>query len=259
MADRKILIAFVLNMLFSAIEFIGGIVTGSVAIVSDSIHDLGDALSIGMAYYLEKLSRKQPDNKYTYGYMRYSVLGSVLTTIILIVGSVLIIWNSVDRIYHPVIINYDGMMAFAVIGMLINLGAAFVTHGGSSLNQKAINLHMLEDVLGWVDVMDGLFVPSISFGMPVIESIRPSTNLFFDVHLMVQEPIRYIEEFKRVGADLITIHAEACEDIEATVLKIRESGCKVGMSISPDTDVSVVEPWIKKVDMILRKYRCYGI
>lgn len=102
-----------------------------------------------------------------------------------------------------------------------------------------------------IDVMDGLFVPSISFGMPVIESIRPATNLFFDVHLMVQEPIRYIEEFKRVGADLITIHAEACEDIEATITKIREAGCKVGMSISPDTDVSVVEPWITKVDMIL--------
>lgn len=102
-----------------------------------------------------------------------------------------------------------------------------------------------------VDVMDGLFVPSISFGMPVIESIRPATNLFFDVHLMVQEPIRYIDEFKRVGADLITIHAEACEDIEATICKIRENGCKVGLSISPDTDVSVLEPWIKKVDMIL--------
>lgn len=162
MADRKILIAFVLNVLFSAIEFIGGIVTGSVAIVSDSIHDLGDALSIGMAYYLEKLSKKQPDNKYTYGYMRYSVLGSVITTIILIVGSVLIIWNSVDRIYHPVIINYDGMMVFAVIGMLINLWAAFVTHGGSSLNQKAINLHMLEDVLGWVVVLVGAVVMKLT-------------------------------------------------------------------------------------------------
>lgn len=102
-----------------------------------------------------------------------------------------------------------------------------------------------------IDVMDGLFVPSISFGMPVIESIRPATNLFFDVHLMVQEPIRYIEAFKKAGADLITIHAEACEDIEATIGKIRENGCKVGLSISPDTDVSVVEPWIKKVDMIL--------
>jgi ribulose-phosphate 3-epimerase len=102
-----------------------------------------------------------------------------------------------------------------------------------------------------VDVMDGLFVPSISFGMPVMESIRKATNLFFDVHLMVQEPIRYIDEFKRVGADLITIHAEACEDIAATIGKIREAGCKVGLSISPDTDVSVVEPWIEKVDMIL--------
>ena len=102
-----------------------------------------------------------------------------------------------------------------------------------------------------IDVMDGLFVPSISFGMPVIESIRPATNLFFDVHLMVKEPIRYIDEFKRVGADLITIHAEACEDIEATIAKIRENGCKVGLSISPDTECSVLEPWIKKVDMIL--------
>ncbi len=102
-----------------------------------------------------------------------------------------------------------------------------------------------------IDVMDGLFVPSISFGMPVIESIRPATKLFFDVHLMIREPIRYIEEFKKAGADLITIHAEACEDIEATIQKIREAGLKVGMSINPETEVSVVEPWIKKVDMIL--------
>ena len=94
-------------------------------------------------------------------------------------------------------------------------------------------------------------MPSISFGMPVIESIRPASSLFFDVHLMVREPIRYIDEFKRVGADLITIHAEACEDIGATIAKIREAGCKVGMSISPDTPVSVLEPWIKKGDMIL--------
>lgn len=102
-----------------------------------------------------------------------------------------------------------------------------------------------------IDVMDGLFVPSISFGMPVIESLRPATKLFFDVHLMVQEPIRYIEEFKRVGADLITIHAEACEDIAATIQKIRECGCQVGLSINPETDVSVVEPWIEQVDMVL--------
>lgn len=102
-----------------------------------------------------------------------------------------------------------------------------------------------------IDVMDGLFVPSISFGMPVITSIRPASSLFFDVHLMVQEPIRYIEEFKKAGADLITIHAEACEDIGATIRKIRECGCKAGLSISPETECSVLEPWISRVDMIL--------
>ncbi len=102
-----------------------------------------------------------------------------------------------------------------------------------------------------IDVMDGLFVPSISFGMPVIQSIRPSSPLFFDVHLMVQEPIRYIEEFQKTGADLITIHAEACEDIGATIQKIRKCGCKVGLSISPETKATVLEPWISQVDMVL--------
>ena len=215
MADRKILIAFVLNVLFSAIEFIGGIVTGSVAIISDSIHDLGDALSIGMAYYLEKLSRKQPDNKYTYGYMRYSVLGSVLTTIILIVGSVLIIWNSVDRIYHPVIINYDGMMAFAVIGMLINLGAAFVTHGGSSLNQKAINLHMLEDVLGWVVVLVGAVVmkltnisiidPLMSIGVALFILINATRMLIQAIDLFMEKVPDEIDT-EEIKEHLMNIH-----------------------------------------------------
>ena len=101
------------------------------------------------------------------------------------------------------------------------------------------------------DVMDGIFVPSISFGMPVLESIRPATNLVCDVHLMITEPIRYIEAFKKAGADLITIHLEACEDVNATIEKIRECGCKVGLSISPDTPVSALESYVDKVDMVL--------
>ena len=101
------------------------------------------------------------------------------------------------------------------------------------------------------DVMDGIFVPSISFGMPVLQSIRPGTNLFCDAHLMITEPIRYVEEFKKAGADLITIHLEACEDVEATIAKIRECGCKVGVSICPETPVSELEKYVDKVDMIL--------
>lgn len=101
------------------------------------------------------------------------------------------------------------------------------------------------------DVMDGIFVPSISFGMPVLKSIRSGTNLVCDVHLMITEPIRYVEDFAKAGADLITIHLEACEDVNATIDKIKACGCKVGISIKPNTPVSALQPYLKKVDMIL--------
>ena len=101
------------------------------------------------------------------------------------------------------------------------------------------------------DVMDGLFVPSISFGMPVLASIRKETDLFLDVHLMIREPVRYIREFAESGANLITVHYEACSDVAATLRAIREAGVKVGMSIRPETPVSVLRPFVKSLDLIL--------
>lgn len=101
------------------------------------------------------------------------------------------------------------------------------------------------------DVMDGMFVPSISFGMPVLQSIKPITKIVCDAHLMVQEPIRYVEAFAKAGADLITVHVEACEDVLATIAKIKECGCKVGVSICPETPVSAVEGLLDKIDMVL--------
>lgn len=156
--DKNILIAFLLNLAFSVFEFIGGAVTGSVAIMSDALHDMGDAASIGVSYFLERKSHKQPDDVYTYGYGRYSVLGSLVTTLILLVGSALVIYNAVMRIVNPVEIHYDGMIVFAIVGALVNLGAAWFTRGGDSLNQKAVNLHMLEDVLGWIVVLVGAII-----------------------------------------------------------------------------------------------------
>lgn len=102
-----------------------------------------------------------------------------------------------------------------------------------------------------VDVMDGMFVPSISFGMPVITSIRKESSLFFDVHLMVQEPIRYIEEFVKAGADSITIHIEACKDVAATIHKIKEMGIQCGISVNPETAVEKVLPYLEMVNMVL--------
>ena len=101
------------------------------------------------------------------------------------------------------------------------------------------------------DVMDGMFVPSISFGMPVLESIRKETDLFLDVHLMIREPIRYVNEFVKCGADLITVHYEACCDVMQTIEAIRKTGVKVGLSIRPETPVSVLRPFFGKLDLIL--------
>lgn len=101
------------------------------------------------------------------------------------------------------------------------------------------------------DVMDGVFVPSISFGMPVLKSIRSCTNQVVDAHLMITEPIRYIEEFVKSGADLITVHLEACEDVDETLDAIRAQGVKVGISIKPKTDVEALRPYLGKLDMIL--------
>lgn len=102
-----------------------------------------------------------------------------------------------------------------------------------------------------VDVMDGMFVPSISYGMPVIKSIRKSTGKVLDVHLMISEPIRYIADFAASGADMITVHVEACSDVVATIEKIREYKLKVGITLNPDTPVSAIKPYLNRVDMVL--------
>lgn len=156
--QKNILIAFILNLSFSVFEIIGGFFTGSVAIISDALHDTGDALSIGIAYFLEKKSRKHADEKYTYGYGRYSVLGGLITTVILLTGSVFVISNSIRKIINPSDINADGMIIFAIIGVIVNFAATLFTRHGDSLNQKAVNLHMLEDVLGWAVVLIGSIV-----------------------------------------------------------------------------------------------------
>ena len=156
--EKNILIAFILNLSFSIFEIIGGFFTGSVAIISDAVHDLGDATSIGISYFLEKKSKKQPDETYTYGYARFSVIGSVITTLILLFGSVMVIYNAILRIINPVEINYNGMIIFAIVGAVVNFVAAYFTKDGDSLNQKAVNLHMLEDVLGWIVVLVGAIV-----------------------------------------------------------------------------------------------------
>ncbi len=211
--EKNILIAFILNLAFSVFEFFGGIFTGSVAIISDSIHDIGDAASIGLSYFLEKKSKKEPDAEYTYGYARYSVLGGVITTMILLIGSVAVIYNAVIKIANPSEINYNGMILFAIVGVFVNLLAALLTRKGDSLNQKAVNLHMLEDVLGWIVVLVGAVVmkftdlaiidPIMSIGVSVYILINAAKNLKEALDLFLEKAPK--------GIELKEIESHLCE------------------------------------------------
>ena len=185
--DKKILVAFLLNLFFSVLEFIGGTVTGSVAIISDSLHDLGDAAGIGLSYFFERKSKKAPDDDYTYGYLRYSVMGSLMITVILLTGSVFVIYKAVLRLIDPVPVNYNGMIIFAVIGTAVNFSAVLFTKDGDSLNRKAVNLHMLEDTLGWIVVLVGAVImrftdlslidPIMSIGVALFILVNSFKNL----------------------------------------------------------------------------------
>lgn len=212
--EKNILIAFILNLAFSIFEFIGGVFTGSVAIASDAIHDLGDASSIGIAYILEKKSKKQPDEKYTYGYTRYSVIGSIITTLILLFGSAIVIYNAIGRIIKPAEINYSGMIIFAVFGVCVNLCAAFFTREKGSLNQKAVNLHMLEDLLGWVVVFVGAIVmhftnfslidPIMSIGVSVFIFVNAIKNLKSAIDLFLEKTPKGVE-VKKIKEHIMNI------------------------------------------------------
>ena len=205
--EKNILIAFVLNISFSIFELIGGVFTNSISIMSDAIHDFGDALSIGISLILEKISKKKPDEKYTYGYARYSVLGALITTIVLTVGSIFVILGGINRILNPVTINYNGMIIFAIFGVIINFLAAYFTREGDSINQKAVNLHMLEDVLGWVVVLIGsilikftsiTLVDSImSIGIAIFILINAFKNLKDILDLFLEKTPKDISKKKK--------------------------------------------------------------
>lgn len=207
--EKNILVAFILNFAFSIFELIGGLITNSVAITSDSVHDLGDSISIGTSYILERKSKKKPDKRHTYGYIRYSVIGSIITTTILLVGSIIVIYEGIKRIINPTEVNYDGMILFAIIGVIINLIASQITKEGDSLNQKSVNLHMLEDVLGWIVVLIGSILmkftdlkiidPILSIGVSIFILINALKNLkkVIDIFLETTPENINIEEIKK--------------------------------------------------------------
>lgn len=145
--------AFFLNILFTIVEIIGGFLTNSVAILADAVHDLGDSLSLGAAWFFEKYSYKPKNKTFTYGYKRFSLIGALINAVVLIGGTVFVLTEIIDRLFEPSEVMAEGMIWLAVVGVLVNGAAVFKLKGNASLNSRMVMLHLLEDVLGWIAVL----------------------------------------------------------------------------------------------------------
>lgn len=167
---KNIRLAFFLNAIFSLFELLGGIFTNSISILSNGIRDLGDAIAIAISMVLEKKSRKHPNKNYTFGYLRFSVLGAFITATILLIGLFIIIYNALGRLMDNQIVNYNGMIFLAIIGTIVNFIALKRTAHSDNLNEKAVNLQMLGDVLGWIVILIGAVIIKI-FGFYMIDPI----------------------------------------------------------------------------------------
>lgn len=179
-ASKNLKIAFFLNLGFTIFEIIGGFYVNSVAIISDAVHDLGDSLSLGTAWFLEKKSQQKPDKQFSFGYARFSLLGALINSVVLILGSVFVIYSAVNRILEPESSDATGMIFFAVFGILINGYAAWKLSGGKSLNERVVSWHLLEDVLGWVAIL----IVAIVLEFKDIQYLDPALSLFITAYIL---------------------------------------------------------------------------
>jgi len=186
--------AFFLNLGFTLIEIVGGLLTNSVAILSDALHDFGDSISLGLAWYFQKLSVRGSNEKYSYGYKRFSLIGALANSLILVTGSIFILSETIPRILHPQPANASGMFWLAILGIAVNGAAVIRLKKGSSLNEKVVSLHLLEDVLGWVAILIGS-VLMYFFDLPFIDpllSILISIYILSNVAQSVREGMRIL-------------------------------------------------------------------
>ena len=220
-ATKNISFAFFLNLFFVVVEIIGGIFTNSIAILSDALHDFGDCLSLAVAWAFQKKATKKRNNKYTYGYKRFSLLGSIFLSGVLVVSSAFVLFEAGKRIFEPQEVNAHGMLWIAIIGVVINGAAALRLKKGSSLNERAVFLHIMEDVLGWVAVLIASIV-MMFVNLPIIDpilSIAISLWVLTNVYRNMRDTFRImmqatpdnidlddLEKKLLGGEDVISIH-----------------------------------------------------
>lgn len=193
-ASKNLLLALILNISFAIIELIGGLFTNSVAILSDALHDFGDAFSLGIAWYLQKVSKRPPDDLYSYGYRRFSLLGSLVVSLVLVIGVSFMVREAFERLLDPKEANAVGMFWLSVLGIAINGFAALNVKKGKSHNERAVYLHLLEDALGWIAVfISSIFM--IFFHLPFLDplmSIAISVFILFNVFRNLRSVVKIL-------------------------------------------------------------------
>jgi cobalt-zinc-cadmium efflux system protein len=218
-SEENIRVAFFLNLFFTIIEFVGGFLTNSMAILSDAVHDLGDSFSVGLSWYFQRLAKKGRDEEYTYGYKRFSILGAIINSLILVVGSVVILFNAVPRLFHPEQPDSGGMLVLAIAGVVINGAAVLKLKRGHSLNERVISLHLLEDVLGWAAILIGALVMYF-VDVPVLDpilSIAITLYVLFHVYSNIKESLHIILQGAPIDIKIDEIKKEilALEDVDS--------------------------------------------
>lgn len=206
--SKRMGLAFFLNAGFTVIEIIGGILTGSIAIVADAIHDFGDTLSLGASWLLEKKSNKGATEKFPFGYKRFSLLGALLSGTVLISGSLYIFYEAGKRLLHPVSPHSDGMMWLAILGVLVNGFAAIKLRHGEGLNSKMLSWHLLEDVLGWIAVL----VVSIILQFKDIPILDPLLSIGITIYIL-------FHVVKNLKKTLLILLESAPEGVDMDALK----------------------------------------
>jgi cobalt-zinc-cadmium efflux system protein len=216
-AVGNIKFAFFLNLSFSIIEIIGGLLTNSMAILSDALHDLGDSISLAVSWYLENFSQQGADEDFSYGYARFSLLGALINSLVLILGSFFILSEVIPRLFNPQTVHPEGMLFLAIIGITVNGISVLKLRGGSSLNKEVVSWHLMEDLLGWTAVL----IVSIILIFKSIPILDPLLSLLINIYILYN----VISKLKRVlniflqgvpgGIDIKKLQQKLVEQTEA--------------------------------------------
>ncbi len=268
-STSSIKVAFWLNFTFTIIEIIGGLYTNSIAILSDALHDFGDTVALGLAWFLEKFSKKKRDKRYSYGYGRFSLLAAFINGLILMLGSVFILYEAIPRLFNPVQPDATGMMWLAIGGIVFNGAAVFKMQSGKTQNEKIVSWHLMEDVLGWVAVFIGSLIMKfwnvpivdalLSVGFTVFILINVFKNFLATVRIFLQAIPTNINENAIVKEVAKLAHVKSVHDTHLWSIDGEKTVFTLHVVVEPNLSEGKIIELKKSIRLIGSNYKVHHI